>query len=139
MRIVIDTNVLVSAIFFGGKPAELIRMVLARSVSAVASQEILNEYQETIDYLLKKYGGEHLRFSAIPIYSAMEIIIPSSKIDVCRDPDDNKFISCAIDGDCYYIVSGDKDLLILEQFQSVRIVTVVQFFEILKEINLLGG
>jgi len=51
MRIVIDTNVLASVVFFGGKPGELIQMVLARSVSAVASQGILNEYQDTIDYL----------------------------------------------------------------------------------------
>ena len=135
MRIVIDTNVLASAVFFGGKPADLIRMVLARSVSAVATQEILNEYQDTIDYLLQKYGGKHLNFSAVPIFSAMEIIIPTSRINICRDPDDNKFLSCAVDGCCYYIVSGDKDLLTLKEYQDVKIVTVSQFFEFLKSKN----
>ncbi len=59
---------------------------------------------------------------------AMEIIQPESHIDICRDPDDNKFISCAKDGRCLYIVSGDKDLLTLKEYQQIRIVTVAEFF-----------
>ena len=51
---------------------------------------------------------------------------------VCRDPDDDKFISCAIDGQCYYIVSGDKDLLSLKEQQQVKIVTVSEFLDILR-------
>ena len=129
MKIVIDTNVVASAIFFGGKPAELIKMVLNHTLSAVATQEILEEYQDTIDYLLKKYKGKRLNFSAVPLFSSMEIIQSESQIDVCRDPDDNKFISCAMDGKCLYIVSGDKDLLTLEQYQQIQMVTVAEFFQ----------
>ncbi len=66
MRVVVDTNVLASAVFFGGKPGELLRLILARSVSGVATQEILDEYQETIDYLLKKYKGRELHFPLFP-------------------------------------------------------------------------
>ena len=133
MRIVVDTNVLASALFFGGKPGELLRLIFARSVSAVATQEILDEYQDTIDYLLEKYKGRELHFSAIPIYSAMEIIPAKTRVAVCRDPDDNKFISCAIDGQCYYIVSGDKDLLTLKKVRHVRIVTVSAFLDLLQD------
>ena len=92
MRIVVDTNVLASALFFGGKRGELLRLILSRSVSAVATQEILDEYQDTIDYLLEKYKGRELHFSAVPIYSAMEIIPAKTRVAVCRDPDDDKFI-----------------------------------------------
>jgi len=53
-------------------------------------------------------------------------------VKVCRDPDDDKFISCAIDGQCYYIVSGDKDLLSLKEQQQVKIVTVSVFLDILR-------
>ena len=63
MRIVIDTNVVVSGIFFGGKPAELLKLVLNHELSTVATQEILDEYQDTIDYLLEKYNGRKLNFS----------------------------------------------------------------------------
>ena len=132
MRIVIDTNVVASAIFFGGKPAELLKLVLLRrSISAVATLEILEEYQATIDYLLGKYNGKKLNFTVVPLFSAMEIINSSSKITVCRDPDDDKFISCAIDGKCLYIVSGDKDLLTLKAVQNVHIVNVTNFFRLL--------
>ena len=66
MRIVVDTNVRASAVFFGGKPGELLRLILARTVSAVATQEILDEYQDTIDYLLEKYKGGNCIFPLSP-------------------------------------------------------------------------
>ena len=121
MRIVIDTNVVVSGIFFGGKPAELLKLVLNHELSTVATQEILDEYQDTIDYLLEKYNGRKLNFSTTPIFSSMEIIKPSIRLKICRDPDDDKFISCAIDGKCLYIVSGDKDLLTLKQYHEEKV------------------
>ena len=134
MPIVIDTNVVASAIFFGGKPAELLKLVLLRrAISAVATLEILEEYQATIDYLLGKYNGKKLNFTVVPLFSAMEIINSSSTITLCRDPDDDKFISCAIDGKCLYIVSGDKDLLTLKEVQNVQIVNVTNFFRLLAE------
>ena len=132
MRIVVDTNVLVSGILFGGRPADLIRLVLMRAVSAVATQAIIDEYQSTMDYLMRKYNGRGLSFPLKSICSAMEIIPAQSQVHVCRDPDDDKFVSCAIDGQCYYIVSGDKDLLTLKEYSDVKIVTVSVFFELLK-------
>ena len=133
MRIVIDTNVVASAIFFGGRPAELLRMVIRHEHLAVATDEIVDEYQATISYLLDKYGGKKMQLSIVPIFSAMEIIQATNKVDICRDPDDNKFISCAIDGHCYYVVSGDKDLLSLEQFGNIKIVTVAEFLELFSD------
>ena len=61
------------------------------------------------------------------IISSMRILEPTSHIDICRDPDDNKFIECAIDGRCLYIVSGDRDLLSLKKYNDVQIVTVAKF------------
>ena len=133
MRIVIDTNVVASAVFFGGRPAELLRMVIRHEHLAVATDEIVDEYQATISYLLDKYGGKKMQLSIVPIFSAMEIIQATSKVEICRDPDDNKFISCAIDGHCYYVVSGDKDLLSLEQFGNIKIVTVAEFLELFSD------
>ena len=62
----------------------------------------------------------------------MEIIPVKIRVAVCRDPDDDKFISCAIDGQCYYVVSGDKDLLTLKKYRHVKIVTVSEFLELLQ-------
>jgi len=67
MRIVIDTNVLASALFFGGKPAELLRLVLMQTISAVATEEIMSEYRSTIEYLLKKYSASKVNCPVDPI------------------------------------------------------------------------
>lgn len=132
MRIVIDTNVVASAVFFGGHPEELLRKVLMREVFAVATEEIVEEYQRTLDYLAEKYKGKEVAISAVPIISAMELIASPTRVEICRDPDDNKFISCALDGGCYYIISGDKDLLTIQEYSGVKIVTVTDFLAILR-------
>ncbi len=129
MRIVIDTNIIASAVFFGGKPGELLERVLRHDVEAVATDRILTEYQATIDYLLQQYNGEYLHLSIMPIFAAIEVIPQTDNIKVCRDPDDDKFISCAVDGKCDIIVSGDKDLLSLKQYDHVEIITVGQFLK----------
>lgn len=60
MKIVIDTNVIASSVFFGGKPRQLLELLFQRKVDAYASPEILLEYQETFDYLIEKYPGKHV-------------------------------------------------------------------------------
>jgi predicted nucleic acid-binding protein len=59
----------------------------------------------------------------------LEFIEPSSEIKLCRDPDDDKFLECAVDGFCTYIVSGDKDLLVLQNYGDIKIVKVRDFFD----------
>lgn len=56
-----------------------------------------------------------------------KIVSPSHSVDICRDKDDNKFISCALESKCMFIVSGDDDLLSLKQVEDVRIVTAAEF------------
>ena len=59
----------------------------------------------------------------------MEIIEPVTHVEICRDPDDNKFLECAKDSHALYIVSGDKDLLVIEKYENIQIVTAKTFFE----------
>lgn len=130
MNVVVDTNVVASAIFFGGKPKEIIDLIMKDKVYAYASKEILDEYTETIEYLSNNYSEKKPLISLIKIQSKLEIINAHSKVNVCRDPDDNKFIECALDSACYYIVSGDKDLLSIEKYADIQIVTVAEFLKI---------
>ncbi len=62
------------------------------------------------------------------IISAMKLVDPATHIHICRDPDDDKFIDCAVDAKCLYIVSGDKDLTSLKNYKDIQIVTVAEFF-----------
>lgn len=64
-----------------------------------------------------------------PLIKAMEIIEPVTHVEICRDSDDNKFLECAEDSHALYIVSGDKDLLVIERYENVQIVTVKDFCE----------
>ena len=129
MRIVIDTNVIASGIFFGGRPKKLLEMVVSRSLDAFASEEILLEYQETVEELCSRYPSRPHQLPLAHIMSSMKMVDPKVSIQVCRDPDDDKFIECAVDAQCVYIVSGDKDLLSVSRYNDIKIVTVTEFFD----------
>lgn len=129
MKIVIDTNVLISGIFFGGPPGKVLNAVVDKKISAYATVEIVDEYQEIVREMVKRKQG-HLNSSLLaPLIQTMQIIVPHSHIEICRDPDDNKFLSCAIDSKSLYIVSGDRDLLVLEKYKDITIVTAKDFCE----------
>jgi putative PIN family toxin of toxin-antitoxin system len=127
MRIVVDTNVIASAIFFGGKPYQLLHYIMESRVDVVASKEIVDEYEEIVLRLKQKYPRIDTRIPLQELLLKFEIIRVSSDIQASRDPDDNKFISCAIDGKCLYIVSGDDDLLSVGNYGDVEILTVAEF------------
>lgn len=57
------------------------------------------------------------------------MVQPEYTVNICRDPDDNKFLECAVSSRALYIVSGDKDLLDLEQFDDVAITTAAEFYD----------
>ena len=93
----------------------------------VASKEIVDEYEEIVLRLKQKYPRIDTRIPLQELLSKFEIIRVSSDIQASRDPDDNKFISCAVDGKCLYIVSGDDDLLSVGNYGDVEILTVAEF------------
>ena len=129
MRIVIDTNVVVSAIVFGGQPWKLIKCLTNSDLDAYASIQIVEEYKSTLLRLLKKYPEKEIHTTMEKFEKYIHVLPSHSHIEACRDPDDNKFIECAIDNRCIYIVSGDKDLLVLEQYEDIGILTVSEFLE----------
>ena len=128
LKIVIDTNVVISALFFGGNPQDLLQLVIGKTLDAYASPSIIEEYNEVMDRIAKKYPRKKGNFSLQCILPSFQLVYPSQKITVCRDPDDNKFIECAIEAGCQYIISGDDDLLSLRQIDSTEIITVSDFF-----------
>jgi len=74
VRIVIDTNVVASAIFFGGKPRELLELLMCRQVDAYASPEIISEYQETCDELISRYPVKPVLLPLNQIIAACRLI-----------------------------------------------------------------
>ena len=129
MRIVVDTNVLISGIFFGGFPRRILTSIINKQLTACATTEIINEYEEIVEEMIDRKQGHLNRTILAPLIQTMEIIEPVSHIEVCRDPDDDKFLECARDSHALYVVSGDKDLLVIEKYENIQIVTAKDFCE----------
>lgn len=127
MRIVLDTNVLISGVFFGGFPRKILSAVVSKKMTSCATAEIINEYEEVVQEMIDRKQGHINKSILVPLINAMQIIEPSSHIKICRDPDDDKFVECAKDSQALYIVSGDKDLLVIKKYENIQIVTAKDF------------
>ena len=127
MRIVIDTNVVASGVFFGGAPRRVLESISSGIIDAYATSDILEEYHDTIHKLMEKYGGRFDSDGLDRFQIIVNLIEANTKVNVCRDPDDDKFLGCAIDSKALYIVSGDKDLLTLEKYEDIEIITAREF------------
>lgn len=123
MRIVLDTNVLVSGIFFGGTPGEILQAWRNGEVQFVLSPEILDEYQQVGEELAARYEGADLRpfLDLLVVHAEMVVGMPLPE-PVCDDPEDDKFVACAVAANVSYIVSGDKHLLRVSGYQGIEIV-----------------
>ena len=127
MKIVVDTNVVISGIFFGGNPRKIVEEIVDGNIDAYATTEIVGEYMGIIDSMIARKQGRLNQEILSPLFSSLRIIESDSEIDVCRDPDDNKFIECAMDAKALYIVSGDNDLLDIQKYEGIEIITAKEF------------
>jgi putative PIN family toxin of toxin-antitoxin system len=112
VNVIIDTNVLISGIFWAGIPGKIISAWLDDKIVLIATMEIINEYIRVIEDLGRKFKtidtSSLINLIMVKIQVHQDIIISES---FCRDPDDDKFILCALATRVRYIITGDKDLL----------------------------
>jgi uncharacterized protein len=129
IRVVADTNVFISALMFGGLPGSFLDLVLLRSVQLVTSPALLDELDEKLRLKFEVAPDDAGAIRAKLENSAL-IVTPSIAVEVVKDdPDDNRVLECAIAGKAAYIVSGDRHLLRLGEYEGMRIVTVRQFMD----------
>ena len=130
MRIVLDTNVLMSAIFFGGVPFKILQAWRNGKVQLAVCPEILTEYREVALRLKQRYDGVDALplLDLIAIHSCLVQAVPLPE-PVCDDPDDAIFFACALAAKARIIVSGDRHLLDLGEYQGVPIVSAREFLE----------
>ena len=132
MRVVIDTNVLVSGIFWSGPPHTLLSVWASGAFVLCASAAVLEEYFEVIDRLAARCGRDDLaRRWKTYLFEHAEILDSSYEYGGCRDPDDAKFVECAVSADAEYLASGDQDLLTLERVGDVVILSPAKLLAIL--------
>ena len=122
MRIILDTNVFVSGVFFSGPPYQILKAWRDGKIQLVISPEILDEYRRVAQALSEQFPqidlGHILELVAI---GAEMFPAPCLSERVCKDADDDKFLACAIAGKSKIIVSGDKHLLNVSGFRGITV------------------
>jgi hypothetical protein len=129
--VVIDTNVVVSPLLFGGKPGQMVSLWQDGRIRPYASEAIIAEYLRVLAYPrfdLSEFLIAYLIYQQIlPFFEIVRVQTPEGVI--CEDPEDDKFLHCAVAAGARFIISGDHHLLGLSSYGNIPIVTVSAFLE----------
>jgi len=128
VRLLIDSNVYISALAFGGIPAEAV-IIAQKSGEIIASAYVIKEVGDTL--ASKKFRWEQAKIDAAvqALFSKAFIVEPDTIPDLVRDPKDNPVLACAPAAEADYLVTGDKDLLALKACKRPHILTPERFVE----------
>ncbi|MFO7980265.1 MAG: putative toxin-antitoxin system toxin component, PIN family [Candidatus Aminicenantes bacterium] len=133
MRVVLDTNIFISS-FFGGKPKQIIDLWKNGKILLCLSDSILDEYIRVLQKLSLQNEPEMEELLGL-FAKGIHILFTKKTPDlnlIAEDPDDDKFIECAVALKARYIVSRDKALLAYGDYMSVRILSAHEFLEIIR-------
>jgi uncharacterized protein len=129
VRVVFDSNILISALVFPGKQPEkaLLRIIQGRD-RLLLSEAIVNEL---LDVLARKFAREREELARTAVFMADlgEMVQPKRRLHVLRDEADNRILECALSGQAAAIVTGDHDMLALHTFESVAILSLRAYLE----------
>jgi len=133
MKVVLDTNVIVSGLGWKGKSQKILIHCLDGRFKLVTSPEIIKEIKAVIfrpkfDFITEDKKNDLIN----TLFEISEIVSPDKKIKLSRDPEDDKFIEAAITAKASFIVSGDPHLKEIKSYKSIKIVTPAEFLEILE-------
>lgn len=125
-KIVNDTNVWLSALYFSGKPAQIVKLIEEKQAISITSNFILNELKEKmiVDFHTPTFAAN----ATISYINSISKIVKLTGADFSlRDSADNQVLETAVVGGCNFLITGDKDLLTLKKYQQIQIVTPAQF------------
>ena len=139
LLVVLDTNVWVSGIFFrGGTPAALLRAWRDERFDVVLTPEVLEELEQKLREKSVQFtdnqalGDEWIAY----IKTFAQVVRADTRVEgICRDQDDDKFLTAALSAEADYVVSGDHDLQVLDQYQDVKILSPGAFVDLLARAN----
>ena len=121
-KVVLDTNVLISGILFGGNPRQILELVIQGKIDAYISTAIFTEFKEVL--LRPKFGLtlEKCFLIAKGVEDIFCFVFPQITVDlIMDDPDDNIILECALAANVKYLITGDPHLLNLETFEKINI------------------
>lgn len=125
IRVVLDTNILVSALLFRGGLSGVVDLWKNGEIIPVVSKDTFEELKTVLEYPKFSLTEQEIKVlieeEILPFFEVTEIT--DNIGDVCRDADDDKFISCALSASVDFIISGDRDLLDIGKYKAVKIIT----------------
>lgn len=131
VRVVLDTNILISALLFKGEMARLVELWKEGRIVPLISQATFKEFRDVLAYPKFSLTENEIRTiiedEVLPFFEVVAV-----KEDIngsCRDPEDDKFLACAVSASADYIVSGDKDLCDMRGYKSIKIIKVADFLK----------
>lgn len=132
LKVVIDTNVFISAILFKGQANELVSLWQNKELIFLLSREVLEEYIKVLSYPKFRLTMREIRdIIERQLLAFIQPIKVEKRFNIIKeDPPDNKFVSLAVQGRADYILSGDKHLLELKEFKGIKIISLKEFLRI---------
>jgi len=131
IKAVLDTNVLISSLFWKGAPYKIFQKGLGGTFIILTSLEILEEVKNKLINKFRFPLQDTNDFIEIITINS-KIIKPTTKFDIVKeDPSDNKIIECALAGEANYIVSGDKHLLDIKRYNKIKIILPKDFLKLI--------
>ncbi len=132
MRVVLDTNVIISALLWSGAPNQILQLAEAGQLTICLNQSILDEL---IGVLRRRKFQRRLQAVGKSVDEMLSALLPLVQVyapatapgAVPEDPDDEMFIACALSAGATFVISGDEHLLALQKYEQIRIVTPTQF------------
>lgn len=128
MRVILDANVFISGVFFTGPPYQILDAWRHGHLQLIISADILDEYQQVVKTLAKDYPQvDPAPIMALLAVEAEMISPPKLPERVCHDPEDDKFLACALAAKTGVVVSGDKHLLRVNGYQGIEVIRPREF------------
>jgi putative PIN family toxin of toxin-antitoxin system len=130
LKVILDTNVLISGVYFGGYPYRILEAWNNDKLILIVSKEILDEYGRIGRMLADQFPLINFE-PMLKFVMTNAVIVKPGKLrqPVCNDPDDDKFFSCAMSAGCKTIISGDKHLLKVSGFKEISVLKPREFVE----------
>lgn len=126
LKVVLDMNVLIAAILFGGKPRQILEKAIRGEIRLCLSEPILEELKGVLQRSKFDYSPEMIQFILTELTGIADLVNPSETIGVVlEDPEDNRILECAVETEANYVITGDFHLLKLSRYRNIGVVNVV--------------
>lgn len=134
LKAVLDTNVYLSGIIFGGNPRHILDLIIQKKITAITSPAILLEISQKLEQKFS-WSEEQILVTIKTLAKTTTVVSPKKRLNIVKaDKNDNKIIEVGIEGAANYIITGDKHLLKIKKYQNIKIVSPIEFLSIYLQI-----